>query len=74
MGEEVRGELPGYLAKRIGVVLERTSLIDTLTAVENLELIAHLLGLTPGVPPNAISIMLASTARFIAGWIGDFVC
>lgn len=44
LGEEVRGELPSKLAKRIGVVLEGSSLIDTLNVVENLELAATLSG------------------------------
>ncbi|AFA40712.1 ABC-type multidrug transport system, ATPase component [Pyrobaculum oguniense TE7] len=45
LGEEVRGELPPGLARKIGVVLERMSLLDMLTAVENLQLVAELSGI-----------------------------
>ncbi len=48
-GEEVRGELSSRIAKRIGVVLEGFSLMDTLTVVENLELAARLAGLRPSL-------------------------
>jgi multidrug/hemolysin transport system ATP-binding protein len=44
LGEEVRGELPPRLARRVGVVLEGTSLLDNLTVRENLEFVASLSG------------------------------
>ncbi|MGC9050937.1 ABC transporter ATP-binding protein [Pyrobaculum sp.] len=48
LGEEVRGELPPRLARRVGVVLEGTSLLENLTVRENLELVASLSGVKIG--------------------------
>ncbi len=44
LGEEVKGELPSHLAKKIGAVLEGSKLIDDLSVIDNIKLVAALAG------------------------------
>lgn len=44
LGEEVKGELPRHLAKKIGAVLEGSKLIDDLSVIDNIKLVAALAG------------------------------
>ena len=43
-GEEIKSELPSHLAKRIGTVLEGSRLIDNLSVIDNIRLVAAIAG------------------------------